>query len=103
MEKGLKEVEKGNSIRKTALKYGILESSIRLRHCKKLSKTLRQLTPGCDPDLGAETEAKLVDCIRILCQHGFSPMKTDVLELVQDYVQGNRLKTNFQDGKPSPE
>ena len=103
MEKALKEVEEGNSIRKTALKYGIPESSIRLRRSKKPSKTLRQLTQGRDPDLGAETEAKLADCIRILCQHGFSPMKTDVLELVQDYVRGNRLKTNFQDGKPSPE
>ena len=103
MEKALKEVEEGNSIRKTALKYGIPESSIKLRRSKKPSKTLRQLMRGRDPDLGAETEAKLANCIRILCQHGFSPMKTDVLELVQDYVRGNRLKTNFQDGKPSPE
>lgn len=36
-------------------------------------------------------EAQLANCISILCNNGFSPGQTDILDVVQQYVQKTTL------------
>ena len=93
----LTDVNKGFSIRSVAKHYRIPESSIRLRCSKEQSSVAVPL--GRHPEFDSEIETKLAQCIRDLCQHGFSLKQQDILDLVQEYVKINNKLTCFKNGR----
>ena len=97
MRRALKEVEKGGSIRSVGREYHIPESSLRTRMQKK---GWESLPLGRRPNLQREAEEELADCIRDLCQHGFSLQQEDVLNLVQEYIRANNIPSRFANDRP---
>ena len=105
MESALEEVKSGSlSIRAAGIKYGIPESTIRLRK-NQLMQSMDEEFPalssgGRKQELQPHVEESLAECIRVLCQNGFSPRAEEVLNLVQEYLQRNNIQTKFKENLP---
>ena len=71
--------------------YGMSEHMLRDKQ-KKLSQG-KSLDPegGRKPALNVEIEAKLSQCIAVLCNLGFSATREEILNLVRDYLDGNHI------------
>ena len=99
VEQSLREVAAGNSIRSTAQKYGMSEGLLRRR--KKMKDNNEVLVGSGRPNaLTREMEQQLAKCIDVVCKTGFSPTRSEIKCLVQDYVRNHEIKTPFKDDKP---
>ncbi|KAJ8915367.1 hypothetical protein NQ315_008254, partial [Exocentrus adspersus] len=58
---------------------------------------------GGSTSLSAIDEQRLANSIRSLEKWGFSLTKAEVLDVVQSYVQVNKLRTRFKEGRPGEE
>ena len=77
VEKSFVEVEAGNSIRKTAAKYGMSEGI--LRYHLEMKKEGKSLTgSGKTTAIGQDTEQQLAICIGTMCNLGFSPTRAQI-------------------------
>lgn len=98
-DKSLMEIAAGNSIRKTAAKYGMSEGILRRR--LKMKKEGKSSTrPGRPTTLDKDAEQHLVKCIGTMCSLGSSPTRSQISDLVQEYVRSHNLKTRFKDDRP---
>ena len=80
-EQSLREVAAGNSIRSTALKYGMSEGLLHRR--KKMKDNHEVLVGSGRPTaLTRETEQQLAKCIDVVCKTGFSPTRSEIKCLV---------------------
>ena len=43
---------------------------------------------------------QLADCIKTMCNMGSSSQLHDIKEIVQEYVESNKLKTPFKNNRP---
>ena len=99
IEKSLHEIAAGKSIRSTASKYGMSESMLRSRiKKKKAGKELMQ--PGRKTTFSTVEEKQLAKCIGSMCRLGFSPTRSQIKDMVKDYVLLHNLKTPFKEGRP---
>ena len=99
VETALSVIAAGNSIRSTALKYGMSECYLRKRI--KMKKEGRQLVgSGRKPTLGVEQEKQLAKCIGSLCETGFSPSRFEIKDMVRDFVRSHKLSTPFKNDRP---
>ena len=58
-------------------------------------------TQGRKTALSSQQEIKLADCIRVMCRYGFSPTVSEILDLVAEYIDLNKLEISyFKNGKP---
>lgn len=60
----------------------------------------KSLTQGRPTALSSETEQKLADCVHVMEKLGFGLSRTEVLELVGEYVNKNNIDTPFTNGIP---
>ena len=95
----LVEVAGGNSIRSTALKYGMSEGLLRRRIKMKDNDEVLKGS-GRRTALAPEQEQELAKCINAMCKTGFSPTRVEIKNLVKEYVQLHNLKTPFKDDRP---
>ena len=100
MEKAIRSVKLGSSIRKAARDYGMSEAVIRQRmNLQKKGLPLR--VQGRTTVLSSDTENSLAKCISTLCRVGFSPTSEEIKDLVADYVRENKIQVSaFNDGRP---
>lgn len=100
IEKALHSVSfEDSTIKGAARRFGMSEGTLRNRiRFKKLGKEM--VGSGRKPALSEKEERDLAECIRALCEAGFSPSPDEIKNLVRDYVQANSLKTPFKDGRP---
>ena len=99
MSKAITEVRAGFGVRATAGKYNLSERLI----CHRMKKELSGEPPskmGRPTTLTKEEEGQLAQCIGTLCKLGFSPTKSDLQNLVKDYVVENNLTTPFKNNCP---
>ena len=100
VDNALNEVQAGlMSVRGAALKYGIPETTLRRRKNEIPDFPITSIT-GRKQELSWEVEGALADCIGILCKHGFSPSIDDILNLVQENLEANNIKTSFVNNRP---
>ena len=100
VDNALNEVQAGlMSVRGAALKYGIPETILRRRKNEIPDFPITSIT-GRKQELSWEVEGALADCIGILCKHGFSPSIDDILNLVQENLEANNIKTSFVNNRP---
>ena len=99
IEKDFLEVDAGNTMRKTAEKYGMSEGALRCRlKMKKEGKSL--IGSGRSTVLSPAAEEQLAKSIGTICSLGFSPTREQIKDLVQEYVCNHELRTPFKDGRP---
>ena len=55
---------------------------------------------GQKPMLSADIKNNLGICIRKMEQLGFGPTLNEMIEIVQDYVLGNNITTQWRDDRP---
>lgn len=86
--------EKRLSISKAVKEYNIDRSLLSRRlHGKGIKKR------GRKTEFQSHEEEKLATCLRKLSQWGFGLMKEEVLNVVQEYIKKNDIKTKFHDGQ----
>ena len=57
-------------------------------------------TQGRKTALSSQQEIELADCIRVMCRYGFSPTVSEILDLVAEYIDLNKLEISyFKNGK----
>ena len=101
MKRALDVVKRGAvSIRDVGNQFKIPESSIRLRKRKSSEEFAKPYPAGRKQELSRETEKSLADCIQVLCQNGFSPKADEVRQLVQEYLNRNKISTRFAANMP---
>ena len=99
IEKAFLEVDAGNSMRKTAEKYGMSEGTLRCRlKMKKEGQSL--IGSRRSTILSQAAEEQLAKSIGTICSLGFSPTREQIKDLVQEYVRNHELRTPFKDGRP---
>lgn len=55
---------------------------------------------GRKPEISPEDEKILVECISALNKWGFGLSKSEVLDLIQEYVTRNEIQTRFKNNRP---
>ena len=91
MERALEKVKRGElSIRGTGMLFGIPESTI--RSIKNQIEEFPDVAPGRKQYMSKDVEASLTECIKVLCENGFSPTVEEVLQLVKEYNEKNRYQ-----------
>ena len=95
----LVEIASGNSIRSTAVKYGMSDGLLRWRIKMKHNNEVLKVA-GRRKTLTSEQEQELAKCINAMCKTGFSPTRAEIKNLVKEYVQLHNIKTPFKDHRP---
>ena len=100
VKQALEEVENRSvSIRATAKKYGITEGTLRKRiKMKKENKFI--VGGGRPPTFDKDVEKELTECISTMYKLGFSPNKSQLKDIVQNYVMANNIHTPFTNNRP---
>ena len=49
--------------------------------------------------IGEQKEKQLADCIKTMCNVGFSPSLRKIKQIVREYVESNKLKTPFKNNR----
>ena len=95
----LHEIRSGKSIRSSAKKYGMAESTLRNR-IKLIQEGTEMVGSGRRNVLNEQEETQLARCINVLCNAGFSPSTNEIKDLVRDYVCANSITNPFNDDRP---
>ena len=95
----LHEIRSGKSIRSSAKKYGMAESTLRNR-IKLIQEGTEMVGSGRRNVLNEQEETQLARCINVLCNAGFSPSTNEIKDLVRDYVRANSITNPFNDDRP---
>uniref|UniRef100_A0A2A4K184 HTH psq-type domain-containing protein n=1 Tax=Heliothis virescens TaxID=7102 RepID=A0A2A4K184_HELVI len=81
--------------------YGIPTSTLNDRVLKKtaiVSKTLGRPTA-----IPVELEEKLANCLRTLEKWGWGLSRAELLDVTQEFIKRNDIKTPFKNGRPGPD
>ena len=95
----LHEIRSGKSIRSSAKKYGMAESTLRNR-IKLIQEGTEMVGSGRRNVLNEQEETQLARCINVLCNAGFSPSTNEIKDLVRDYVRANSITNPYNDDRP---
>ena len=95
MKQALEEVENRSvSIRATAKKYGITVGTLRKQiKMKKENKSI--VDGGRRPTFAKDVKKELTECISTMCKLGFSPNKSQLKDIVQNYVTAKNTLMPF--------
>ena len=89
----------GKLIHASTKAYGMSEATLRNRFkVQEEGKTL--VGPGRKIAIGEQKEKQLADCIRTIYNVSFSPSFHKIKEIVQEYVESNKLRTPFKNNGP---
>ncbi|KAL0879425.1 hypothetical protein ABMA27_003176 [Loxostege sticticalis] len=91
-------VRSGLSGYEAAKTYGIPRKTI-MDHVNG-RRGQKSSTLGRPPVLSADTEKELANCLHVMERHGFGLSRKEVLQLVGQYVNQNKIETPFTDGIP---
>ena len=86
----LHEIRSGKSIRSSAKKYGMTESTLR-NSIKLIQEGTEMVGSGRRNVLNEQEKMQLARCINELCNAGFSPSTNEIKDLVRDYVHTNTI------------
>ena len=100
VKQALEEVENRSvSIRATAKKYGMTGGTLRKRiKMKKENKFI--VGGGRPPTFDKDVEKELTECISTMCKLGFSPNKSQLKDIIQNYVMANSIHMPFTNNQP---
>ena len=91
--------ENRTSIREIGKRYGIPESTLRKRR-DMLKQGISLVGSGSKTALTPEQEKQQALCVGKLCTLGFSPTRSQITDLVKDYVTLHGIKTRFKEKRP---
>ena len=100
--KAIEEIEGGQSINKTAQKYGISRTLIKSR-MKENAGLRTRMKQGRKTVFPVETEKKIATAVKKMAELGFWPTLQELRFIVQDFVNVNDIATPFTDGMPEYE
>ena len=89
-------VYRGFGVRRAAQMYGISKSTL----CNRV-KNQRKSTPGPEPMLMRGLEDRVVSWIVKMAQIGYGQTKEQIKDKVQELVNLLKMKTPWEDGRPS--
>ena len=99
IESALNMCKEGKSIHAIAKAYGMSEATLQnMFKMQEEGKTL--VGSGRKIVIGEQKEKQLADCIKTMCHVGFSPSLLKIKEIVQEYVESNKLRTPFKNNRP---
>ena len=99
IEQALEEVENRSvSIRAATKKYGMTEGTLRTRI--KMKKENKSIFGGGPPTFDKDVEKELTECISTMCKLGSSPNKSQLKDIVQNYVTANNIHMPFTNDQP---
>ncbi|XP_046685094.1 uncharacterized protein LOC124370837 [Homalodisca vitripennis] len=99
LDEAKKRVTKGESLRSVA-KVLSIETTFLFRYLKKCETAVDLRPPGHKHALSNEIENKLADHLKVMAKNGFALSKTEVLDVVKEYVEQNSLTVPFKDNRP---
>ena len=102
LDLALSEIEAGESIRATAVKYNVSRSILMKRIAVKAGTAVLQAR-GRKPILSQTVEDCLGVCIRKMEQLGFGPTLEEMRQIVRDYVVKNEIETIWGEELPGKE
>ena len=100
--KAIEEIECGQSINKTAQKYGISRTLIKSRMKENAGIRIR-MKKDRKTVFPIETEKKIATAVKKMTELGFGPTLQELRFIVQDFMNVNDLATPFTDGMPGYE
>ena len=100
--KAIEEIEGGQSINKTAQKYGISRTLIKSRMKENAGIRIR-MKKDRKTVFPIETEKKIATAVKKMTELGFGPTLQELRFIVQDFMNVNDLATPFTDGMPGYE
>lgn len=103
MEKAVQAVKDGIPLRKVAIQFNVPRSTLLLKAkgWKGRRSTLDTTRVGGRPNaIPLIEEEKLAKYLKIMGKWGFGLTKIAVLNIVQEFVQKNQIKSSFKDGRP---
>ena len=86
------------SIKRASTQYNIPLST--LKDHVKGRRGIKSSSFGRQTDIPLQLERKLVECLCTMEKWGFGMSRTEVLDIVEQFVKVNNLKTQFKNGRP---
>ena len=96
LDLAIEAVYKGFGVRRAAQIYGIPKSTL----CDRV-KNKRKSTPGPEPMLTRGLEDRVVSWIIKMARIGYGQTKEQIKDKVQELVNSLKMKTPWEDGRPS--
>lgn len=98
----VEEVKSGRvSLKRASKMYSIPRTTLRDRINGR--RGVKSAGGGRPFALSQEDELRLANSLKIMDKWGFGLSRKEVMELVQDFVTKNKIKTPFKNNKPGPD
>ena len=100
MKQALEKAENRSvSIRAPVKKYGMTEGTLRMQiKMKKENESI--VGGGRSQTFDKDVEKELTECISFMCKFEFSPNKSQLKDIVQNYVTANNIRMPFTNNRP---